>query len=62
MAAVIKCDACGNTCRYSEAKHVRIHKLVGAESYSTATLEAIDVCPACYDKLCKLLKLEDKKK
>lgn len=62
MAAVIKCDACEKTCSVKEAKHIRIHRLTDAEHFDSDTLKHLDVCPECYDKLCEILKLGDKKK
>ena len=62
MAAVIKCDACEKMCTTKEAKHIRIYKLKDAEHFDPTAYKYLDVCPECYEKLCELLKLEDKKK
>ena len=55
MAEAIICDACGITCKPSDAKHVRMHRLASATSYNTAVLAKYDVCNKCYSKLDKFL-------
>ena len=61
MAAVIQCDACSNTCKVKEAKHIRIYNLSDAENYNNHCTKSLDVCNTCYDKLCKCLNMEAKK-
>ena len=59
MAAVTMCDVCNNVCKNDEAKFVKVFNC-NKSGDTTCTLLCLDVCPECYNRLKKLLKVSDK--
>ena len=57
MAAVIQCDVCTNVCRNEESKYIEVYRC-GTYGKAAQEIHKLDICPECYKKLCKLLKLE----
>ena len=54
MAAVIVCDKCGMTgIATSKFMHVRAYEMSSATAFRTTTINQIDVCKECYDKIFK---------
>lgn len=52
MAAVIKCDGCGNCVKHTEAMHIRTYKMDSPTTYRTADVKDVaDVCSECYKKV-----------
>ena len=56
MASVTQCDVCKNVVRHNEAKDVRINRLTASNGMGSL-LHEVELCPACYDKLCIFLKV-----
>lgn len=62
MAAVIKCDACGNVVPVGKAKHVRVYPMATATTYTNADCKYYaDVCIECEKKLKQLLNIGGRK-
>ena len=51
MAEAIICDVCTIACKPADAMHIRLHKLLSATQYKTASTKYYDVCSSCYEKL-----------
>lgn len=59
MAAVVRCDCCGEHVMHNNARHVRFYKMDSATSYlSKSATDTADVCDNCYHKLRQMLNLE----
>ena len=54
MASVTQCDVCKNIVRHNEAKYVRINRLTASNDMGSL-LHEVELCPACYNKICLLL-------
>lgn len=56
MAAVVKCDSCGNCVGYKDAVHIRTYAMDSATTYKSSNIKhTADVCMDCYKKLCVML-------
>lgn len=61
MAAIVKCDSCGDCVKHTEAVHIRMYKMDSATTYRTADVKhTADVCQECYKKLRAMLSKEAK--
>ena len=62
MAAVVKCDGCGNCVSHKEATHVRTYKMDSATSYRTSDVKhTAELCSVCYARLCEMIGKEAKR-
>lgn len=59
MAAVTQCDVCSNVMKNDESKYVKVNRCTSDGKLGNVILEK-DLCPQCYEKLCKILKTEVK--
>lgn len=56
MASVTQCDACGNIVKHENSKRVRIYDI---DKYdNTTTFVSKELCPQCYEKVAKILKIK----
>ena len=59
MAAVTMCDVCNNVCKNEEAKFVKVFKC-DKSGATTSNIHGLDLCPECYNRFTKLLRVEAK--
>lgn len=55
MAAVIKCECCGNITDCRTARHVRFYEMTDAMHYNTNAVLYCDVCDECQKKMTAML-------
>lgn len=59
MASVTQCDVCGNVMKNNEAMWIEARRC-NHDGTAGSKLYGKDLCPECYKKLTKLLKVEEK--
>lgn len=60
MASITMCDVCKNVVKHEESKYVEVYS-VRKDNCTGTKIHSLEVCPACYEKLCAVLKIEVKK-
>ena len=60
MAAVTKCDCCGDVVAPNTAMHVMFYNRVSATRHNSYSSVDADVCDTCYRKMLQMLNLEVK--
>ena len=57
MASVTQCDVCGNIVKNENSKRVKIYD-VDVLGHVCGCLVSKDICPKCYEKVAKILKIK----
>jgi hypothetical protein len=59
LASVTQCDACKSVVANEAAKYVRMYNC-NKNGDTKDIIHAVDICPACYKKICEIIGVEPK--